>query len=160
MASKRERDMEGLPAGSRESVANEGGRPIAAATPDPEVPDKPARRTFSAKYKAQILAEADRCTKPGELGTLLRREGLYSSLLVTWRRQREEGTIKALAPRKRGRKKKAVNPLAKRVAELERSERRLKRQLAQAEVLLEIQKKASDLLGIQLKGPESLDYDE
>jgi transposase-like protein len=120
---------------------------------DPEVPAKAKRRQFSAEYKRRIVREADAASAPGEIGALLRREGLYSSHLITWRRQRERGELAGLSA-KRGRKAKAVNPLAKRVAELERDKRRLERKLEQAELLLDIQKKASRLLEIPLRSPD------
>ena len=118
--------------------------------PDPEVPAKAKRRQFSAEYKRRILREAAVASKAGEIGALLRREGLYFSNLITWRRQSERGELAGLSPRRRGRKEKAVNPLAKRVMELEREKRRLERKLEQAELLLDIQKKASRLLEIPL----------
>lgn len=121
---------------------------------DPQVPAKATRRQFSAEYKRRILREAEAATEPGELGALLRREGLYSSNLITWRRQRSRGELAALSPKRRGRKAKAVNPLTKRVAELERDKRRLARKLERAELLLEIQKKASQLLQIPLRSLE------
>lgn len=121
---------------------------------DPQVPAKATRRQFSAEYKRRILREAEAATEPGELGALLRREGLYSSNLITWRGQRSRGELAALSPKRRGRKAKAVNPLTKRVAELERDKRRLQRKLEQAELLLEIQKKASQLLQIPLHSLE------
>lgn len=118
---------------------------------DPEVPAKATRRRFPAEYKQRILREADAARgDAGQIGALLRREGLYSSHLATWRRARERGEMAGLAPKRRGRKEKAVNPFAKRVAELERDKRRLERRLKQAELLLEIQKKASQLLQIPL----------
>lgn len=85
---------------------------------------------------------------------MLRREGLYASHLITWRRQRERGELAGLSAQRRGRKAKAVNPLAKRVAELERDKRRLERRLEQAELLLDIQKKASRLLEIPLRSQD------
>ena len=94
--------------------------------PDPEVVPKAKRRKFSAEYKRRILREADACRKPGEIGALLRREGLYSSLLSDWRRQREAGALAGLRAKKRGRKAK---PEARRVAELERENERLRREL-------------------------------
>ena len=121
--------------------------------PDPEVPEKPRRRQYLAEYKLRILREADECQEAGELGALLRREGLYSSLLSTWRRQREEGSLSALEPRKRGRKARPKNPLTKRLAELERENRKLRERLEQAETIIEFQKKVSDILGIPLKSP-------
>ena len=92
-----------------------GGQPH----PSPEVPEKPVRRRFMVEYKARILAEADACTEPGMLGELLRREGLYSSHLTTWRRQRDEGALAGLTPKRRGRKAKSKNPLADEVAQLQ-----------------------------------------
>ena len=124
-----------------------------ATPPDPEVPEKPVRRKFTAEYKLSILAEADRCTKPGEIGALLRREGLYSSVLSTWRRNRRDGTLGALSPKKRG-PKVVKNPLADEVARLEREVERLKRKLQQAETIIDVQKKVSGLLGINLESPE------
>jgi transposase-like protein len=121
---------------------------------DPQVPAKATRRQFSAEYKRRILREAEAATQPGALGALLRREGLYSSNLITWQRQRSRGELAGLSPKRRGRKAKGLNPLAKRVAELERDKRRLQRKLEQAELLLEIQKKASQLLEIPLRSLE------
>lgn len=92
-------------------------------TPDPEVPGKASRRRYPAKYKLKILREADACTKAGEVGALLRREGLYSSLLSQWRRQRDQGALSGLKAKKRGRKTKARNPLAARVGKLEKEDR-------------------------------------
>jgi transposase len=117
---------------------------------DSEVPEKARRRRFSGEYKLRVLREADACLEPGEIGALLRREGLYSSHLGLWRRQRDEGTLQGLAPRKRGRKTKAKNPLSKTVAELERENERLKRRLKQAETIIDVQKKVSQILGIPL----------
>jgi transposase len=124
---------------------------------DPEVPAKAKRRQFPAEFKRGILREADAARDAGEIGALLRREGLYSSHLVTWRRARERGELAGLAPKGRGRKEKAVNPLAKRVVELERDKRGLERRLKQAELLLEIQKKASQLLEIPLASRDDED---
>jgi len=124
---------------------------------DPEVPAKAARRRFSGEYKRRIVREADAARDAGEIGALLRREGLYSSHLVTWRRARERGELAGLSPKRRGRKEKAVNPLAKRLAELERDKRRLERRLKQAELLLEIQKKASQLMEIPLASRDDED---
>jgi transposase len=130
-------------------------RPV--SPPDPEVPEKAVRRRFSAKYKLDILKEADRCKKDGELGELLRREGLYSSHLSTWRKQRDEGTLRALSGKKRGRKKK--DPKSRREKELERENRKLRRDLEQAKAIIEIQKKVAALLGIPLDTPGSGEND-
>lgn len=119
-----------------------------------EVSATARRRQYSAEYKRKVLAEAAACTKPGELGALLRREGLYSSNLVTWRRAQERGALSALAPKKRGPVAKEVNPLARKVTELERELRRATRRAERAEALVEVQKKVSQLLGIQLAQPD------
>src|SRR4029453_10866702 len=121
--------------------------------PDPEVPAKAKRRQFTPEYKLRIVREAAAAKSPGEIGALLRREGLYSSHLADWRRQRERGELAGLSA-KRGRKAEPVNPLTKRVAELEREKRRLERKLEQAELLLDIQKKASRLLEIPLRSQD------
>jgi transposase len=118
--------------------------------PDPEVSGRAARRRFTAEYKLRMLRQADACAGTGELGTLLRREGLYSSHLTTWRRQREQGSLAALSPKKRGRPAGAPSPLARRVAELERENVGLTRRLQQAETIIAVQKKLSEALGIPL----------
>lgn len=115
--------------------------------PNPEVSEKPVRRKFSAEYKRRILQEAANCG-PGELGALLRREGLYSSHLANWRRQLAKAEEAALAPKKRGRKAAEPNPLAKRVEDLEKENEQLQKKLAQAEAIIEVQKKISEILGI------------
>lgn len=127
-----------------------GGRTTAA--PDPEVPEKATRRKFTAEYKLHILHEADACKdKPGEIGKLLRREGLYSSHLTAWRKQRKSGELRGLAPRKRGRQKKKPAVSSKEVDQLRRENARLKRELEQAKLVIDIQKKASEMLGIPLR---------
>ncbi len=123
-------------------------------TPSTEVPEKPERRRFTAEYKLRILAEADRCTQMGQMGELLRREGLYSSLLSTWRKQREEGVLAGLTPKRRGRKAKTKNPLAEEMARLQRENERLKTKLRQAELVIDVQKKVSEMLDIPLKHPD------
>ena len=127
-------------------VAESGGErrepeESAGARPDPEVEPKAKRRRFTAEYKLRILRAADRCEKSGELGALLRREGLYSSHLAKWREQRSAG----LSPRKRGRKAKDDGQ-TKRLVQLERENERLRKQLRQSEVIIEAQKKLSRLL--------------
>jgi transposase len=128
----------------------------AAAAPDPEVAERAARRRFSAAYKLQILRTAEACAGAGEVGTLLRREGLYSSHLTTWRRQREAGSLAALAAKKRGRPAAPSAPLARRIAELEPDNAALIRRLQRAETIIEVQKKLCTLLGIPLRshGPD------
>ena len=110
-------------------------------TPNPEVSDRPKRRRFSAKEKQRILREADRCTKRGELGAFLRREGIYSSNLSAWRRARDRGELDGLRPKKRGRKATPKDARDKKISKLEREKRHLQRKLAQAETVIEIQKK-------------------
>ena len=118
--------------------------------PDPEVREKAVRRRFTAAYKLRILQEAASCKKKGQLGALLRREGLYSSNLATWKRQMEQGTLEALSPKKRGRKAKEPDPSARRIAELERENARLQKKLRQAETIIEVQKKISEILHVPL----------
>jgi transposase len=120
--------------------------PVAAA--DPEVPEKKPRRRFTAAYKLRILQEADQCEEPGQIGVLLRKEGLYSSHLTTWRRQREEGSLQGLTAQKRGRRAQPRNPSAERIDQLEKENLRLKQQLRKAEIIIEAQKKISEILGI------------
>ena len=120
---------------------------------NPEVPEKAKRRRFDAEYKLRILEEAQRCKEDGQLGELLRREGLYSSYLTTWRRQRDTGTLQALQPRKRGRKAKRKDPVAQENARLRRENQRLADRLRQAETIIEVQKKVSEMLGIPLTSP-------
>ncbi len=111
-------------------------------SPTTEVSEKPARRRFSAEYKLRILAEADRCTELGQIGEVLRREGLYSSHPSSWRRQRDEGVLAGLKPKRRGRKAKCKNPLADEVTQLQRKNRRLEEKLRQAELIIDVQKKS------------------
>jgi transposase len=113
--------------------------------PDPEVVVKAQRRRFTAEYKHRVLQEAEACTQRGEVGALLRREGLYSSHLTTWRHQRQRGELQGLTPAKRGRK---VDPLAAENARLQREAERLKAQLTRAELIIDVQKKVSQLLGL------------
>lgn len=123
---------------------------------DPEVPAKATRRQFTARYKLRILEETDACGE-GQIGGVLRREGLYYSNLQTWRRQREEGTLQALTPRKRGRKVKPANPLDPQVKQLQTENRKLKRQLEKYQAMLELQKKVSQILGISLESNEEIE---
>ena len=106
--------------------------------PDPEVSAKVQRRRFPAEYRLRILKEADACKKPGEVGALLRREGLYSSLLTNWRRQREAGALREMRGRRRGPTPRPVDP---RVKQLETENRRLQRKLQRAETIITLQKK-------------------
>jgi len=130
----------------------------AAATPvpDPEVSARPRRRRFSAEYKAQILEEAGRCTQPGQIGALLRREGLVSSQLTLWRRQYRRGVLKALRDDKRGRKP-IHDPRDRELDRLRRENARLTKKLKQAETIIEIQKKVAALLGNPIETTEDIE---
>jgi len=121
----------------------------ALSSSEVEVMAKPERRRFTAEYKLRILREAEACSGRGEIGALLRREGLYSSNLTQWRKQREKGELEGLS-RKRGPLPKPRNPLAEKVRVLERENARLKARAERAEGLVELQKKVSEILGIEL----------
>ena len=123
---------------------------VIPAQQEVEVLAKAGRRRFTAEYKRRVLQEADACTKPGEVGALLRREGLYSSHLSVWRAARGRGELAGLSPRRRGPKAQPPDPRDTRIAELEREGRRLRARAERAEGLVEIQKKLSQLLGIEL----------
>ncbi len=116
--------------------------------PQNEVTPKAKRRRFSASYKLRILEETDRCTKPGQIGALLRREGLYSSNLTSWRRQRDQGQIGALSPKKRGPKPVPDATMVRELTKLREQNRRLEQKLKKAELIIEVQKKVSALLGL------------
>ncbi len=125
-------------------------------TPDPEVVPKAKRRQYTAEYKLRILQEYEACTELGQPGGLLRQEGLYSSNITNWRRQRERGELEGLAPKKRGPK---ADPQADEIARLRRENERLKARLKQAELIIDVQKKVSQMLGlpteeIELDDPE------
>jgi transposase len=124
---------------------HQGNGQVNLTVPDPEVVVKAQRRRFTAEYKHRVLQEAEACTQRGEVGALLRREGLYSSHLTTWRHQRQRGELQGLTPAKRGRK---ADPLAAENARLQRETERLKAQLARAELIIDVQKKVSQLLGL------------
>jgi transposase len=119
--------------------------------PDPEVPARAKRRTFTAAYKRRILEKADALEGTGEIGMMLRREGLYSSHLSKWRQQQDEGALAGLKPKRRGPKKTRSSKDVEEIRQLRRDKARLERKLKQAELILEIQKKASEILGIPLK---------
>ena len=135
----------------RATGVSAGGGPSGEGLPDPEVLEKPKRRRFSAEYKVRILREADACKGPGEIGALLRREGLYSSHLVFWRLQREAGALAGMRGKKRGPKGRGEDP---RLKQQEREIARLRRRMKQAETIIEIQKKVAGMLGIPLNAPE------
>lgn len=119
--------------------------------PDPEVVAKPKRRRFTAEYKLRVLREADALEDTGGIGEMLRREGLYSSHLSQWRKEREQNGIAGLTPRKRGRPPKQDKGLLEENRRLARDNARLEKRLAQAEAIIDVQKKVASLLGIPLK---------
>jgi transposase-like protein len=145
-------ETEGARSATGVTEAEAPSRPrFSRQVPDPEVPAKAQRRKFTAEYKLGIVREAERCKEPGEIGALLRREGLYSSLLTAWRREVEQGTRAALRSKKRGPKARVIDP---RVKELERENARLRKRLEHAELIIGVQKKVSALLGIPLESPD------
>ena len=148
----------GLPeraVGERREVGGERSRP--AGVPDPELAERAKRRRFTAAYKLKIVLAADACTRPGELGAMLRREGLYSSLLTEWRRARDSGALGALEPRPRGPKA----PSAERVqlAAVQRELERSQADLATARRVIEVQGNVSALLE-ELLSKSAPDQDE
>lgn len=149
---------EGARSGGPPTTASGPIPPTGSVAPDPEVPERPVRRHFTTSYKLEILREAERCKEPGAVGSLLRREGLYSSHLSSWRQQRDSGAL-GTGPRKRGRPAAPAHPDTKRLAQVEREKRQLERRLKKAELLLDLQKKVSEILGIELPPPPT-DEDE
>ena len=134
-----------LGAEERSDEAPRAGRPRPG---HPEVVAKPKRRQFSSEYRMRILEEADRCARPGEVGRLLRREGLYSSHLTAWRKARRKGSLRELASKKRGAKPAERNPLDAKVRALEAQVARLERELHTAHTILDVQGKVAGLLGL------------
>lgn len=153
---REERTLSAETEGARRAtgVSADGGAGV--EVPDPEVPAKAKRRLFSAEYRLRILKEADACKGPGEIGALLRREGLYSSNLVTWRRQRDARALVGMKEQKRGPKPRREDP---RLKQKDREIARLQRRLKQAEAVIEVQKKVAEILGIPLNSP-ALDEDD
>ena len=146
-----ERGAHSAPSPGVEERSDEAPGDGATPMPDAEVVARPKRRRFTAEYRLQILEEADRCTQPGDLGRLLRREGLYSSHLSAWRKARRDGALKGLSPKKRGAKAKPRNPLEPKVAELEAQVAKLEKELHQARTILDVQEKVAGLLGFSLE---------
>jgi len=132
----------GTPETSEGEAEGPQGAAVVPGVPDPEVPEKAFRRKFTAEYKLRILQLADRCSGPGSLGRLLRKEGLYSSNLTAWRRQRELGILKGLEPARRGRKAVERNPLRPELHRLRKENEGLRKRLKRAELIIEIQKKS------------------
>ena len=132
--------------GARRATGVSGAaRPASGVPTDPEVPEKAQRRRFTAEYKLGIVEAAEACREPGDVSALLRREGLYSSHLSTWRQQQRAGALNGLSPRKRGRKLRR-DPQAERIAHLEREIGRLREELRKAHVIIDVQKKVARLL--------------
>ena len=145
--------------GERSEPERRGVSP-ADARPQPpptEVLERPWRRTFSAAYKLQILAEADRLEGTGEIGAMLRREGLYDNYVGKWRAQRDAGALHALTAKKRGRPAAAPNPLTPDVARLTKENARLLKKLKKAEAIIEFQKKVAALLELDETDPPTSD---
>ena len=134
--------------GALEDARRAAGNAPSSALPNPEVVATARRRQFTSADKRRILEAADRCTQPGEIGALLRKEGIYSSHLSTWRRQRAADERAALAPQKRGRKADPVQTEDRRVLQLTQENNRLCRKLAQANAIIDVQKKLCALLGL------------
>jgi transposase-like protein len=133
--------------------ANGGRRPTVVPAPDAadaELSARPRRRTFTAGDKLRILADIDRAALAGGIGAVLRREGLYSSTLSDWRRQRDAGAFGALTPARRGPKVDETNPLTAKLVQLQRDNARLVLRVTRAEAIIELQKKVAELLGIPL----------
>jgi transposase len=125
-----------------------------AETPEVEVLAKATRQRYTAEYKGRILREAAACSVRGELGALLRREGLYSSHLTNWQAAAKRGELEGLKPKKRGPKAAVVDPRDRQLAEKEREIARLTRRAERAEALVALQKKVSQILGIALPDSE------
>jgi transposase len=137
---------------TRSATGSKTGRE-ASPHPDPEVVAQAKRRTFTADYKQRILSEADQAKGSGGVGALLRREGLYSSLLTTWRRERAAGARQALSPHKRGPKSKR-DPIQEQIQRLQKDNARLTEQLRKAEIVIDVQKKVGALLGWPIHTPD------
>ena len=135
-------------------ATNAGDASTAPAHPDMEVVARAKRRQFSSADKQRILQAADRCTQPGEVGALLRREGIYSSILSTWRGQRRAAELAALATHKRGPKPDLQRADAQQIARLNRDNARLQIQLDKALLVIDVQKKVSMLLGLNIPATE------
>ena len=150
-----------LPAGRREPERSESDRSAAGskagpdpnAHPDPEVVAQAKRRRFTAEYKHRIVSEAERAKGSGRIGALLRREGLYSSTLTAWRRERETVVRQALTPQKRGPKSKR-DPIQEEIQKLQKDNARLTEQLRKAEIVIDVQKKVGALLGWPIHTPD------
>jgi len=161
MHSAKTHDSRGVDGVRRAPATPNDASPVEAASshpaeivrPNPEVVARPTRRRFTAADKLRILQLADACTAVGSLGALLRAEGLYASHLTTWRRQRTEGTLSALTPQKRGRKVVVPHPQRAENERLRQENARLSTRLKQAELIIDVQKQVSQILGLPLETP-------
>ena len=152
-------EEKGLSGTERGEPQRSGGEPNGVADkqadngrPNPEVAARPKRRRFSASYKARIVQEAQRCSEPGQIGALLRREGLYSAALTQWRRQYQKGALQGLQDDKRGRKR-SRDARDLELDQLRRENERLTKKLSQAELIIDIQKKVAAMLGNPIETP-------
>jgi transposase len=150
-AGERSEPKRAVGAGTTAALAQPAGPPLVVAG-NSEVVAKASRRRFTVDYKLKILDQADACQQPGELGALLRREGLYSSSLALWRHQRQQGILTGLTPKTRGRKPNQQSQLVADNEQLKRQNQKLSKRLQQAEIIIEFQKKLAEALGIPLKG--------
>jgi len=154
-AGERSEPKRAVGAATTAALAQPAGPPLVVAG-NSEVVAKASRRRFTVDYKLKILDQADACQQPGELGALLRREGLYSSSLALWRRQRQQGILTGLTPKTRGRKPNQQSQLVADNEQLKRQNQKLSKRLQQAEIIIEFQKKLAEALGIPLK-PDSIE---
>jgi transposase-like protein len=160
MMTEQAQAVQGIEGARRATEIPWGGTPAGShRAADPEVSAKASRRRFTADYKVKILQLADACSDSKSLGALLRREGLYASNLTTWRKQMKRGVLTALSPKKRGRKESGGNPLQVENEKLRKENNRLERRLKRAELIIDIQKKAAQILGITLSTPEEGEND-
>src|SRR5664280_771567 len=127
------------------STADLRGTGVKTCVPNPEVPEKASRRSYTAEYKRRILKEAADCKEQGQVGALLRREGLYSSNLTAWRHQVERGTLDALSSKKRGPKSRKPDPSVRRITEQEKEIQKLQAKLKKAELIIDAQKKIAEI---------------
>ena len=155
---QRVEEMEGAPraTGISSTVALRGSG-VKAVVPNPEVPEKASRRSYTAEYKRLILREAELCKEQGQIGALLRREGLYYSNLTAWRRQVERGTLDALSSKKRGPQARKPDPSVRRIAEQEKEIQKLRARLRKAELIIDAQKKIAAIFQLPCDQKEEED---
>jgi len=162
MVGKKLGETAGETEGARRATAvSPGGAPASGPggesprAVEAEVDAKATRRRYTAEYKRRILREADRCTTPGAIGALLRREGLYSSILSSWRQARDRGELEALRPKKRGPIAAAPDPRDRKIVEQGREIDKWRKRAERAEALVDLQKKVAALLGTPLDDEQS-----